>query len=159
DYVLDHDHAALAAWVGAARFDFEPFVCKDDAEDKPKKQPAKDSRPRPKPTTEAEDTAVPLQQVKVVKKSRKAGADGPPPELPRAQPTELQKRLRDLEKRFLDLAGGPDDPQRQGLWPEMALLNTALKNGSDAVVCWVNALWHDHAEAPRWARAWAASYA
>src|SRR5262249_37576087 len=59
DYVLDHDHAALAAWVGAARFDFEPFVCKDDDTDKPKKQPAKDSRPRPKPATETEDTAVP----------------------------------------------------------------------------------------------------
>src|SRR5262249_25159071 len=32
DYVLEHDHEPLRAWVESAQFSFEPFVCDDAAE-------------------------------------------------------------------------------------------------------------------------------
>src|SRR5262249_28018656 len=52
---------------------------------------------------------------------------------------------------------GPlDAPQRQDLWPHLAVLNRALGHSTEATVCWVNALWEETALAPRWARAWAA---
>ena len=30
DYVLQHEHQAIAAWSGASQFEFEGFVCKDE---------------------------------------------------------------------------------------------------------------------------------
>src|SRR5262249_50071101 len=60
-----------------------------------------------------------------------------------------------LEKQFLEIPGPLDAPQRQELWPHMAVLNKALDRPTDAAVCWVNALWEETDLAPRWARAWA----
>ena len=40
DYVLDHEKAPLQAWVQAAQFDFEAFICDEDFAAKPKKPPA-----------------------------------------------------------------------------------------------------------------------
>ena len=37
NYVLDHEKEPLQAWVQAAQFDFEPFVCDDDPSTKPRK--------------------------------------------------------------------------------------------------------------------------
>src|SRR5205085_10475892 len=37
DYVLDRDKEPLQAWVQAAQFDFEAFICDEDLAGKPKK--------------------------------------------------------------------------------------------------------------------------
>ena len=40
DYVLEHDHEPLQAWVESMRFDFEPFVCDEEpGGERPKKPP------------------------------------------------------------------------------------------------------------------------
>src|SRR5262249_4551630 len=83
-------------------------------------------------------------ELKVVNKSRppKALTElGDAPDLPRAEPTELQQRLRAAEDRFLALEGPLAAPERQALWPEMAALNAALGQGDEAGACWTHALW------------------
>ena len=68
DYVLDHDHEPLQAWVQSAQFDFEPFVCDEDGGDQPKKPP---KEPRAK--------AAPRrgQQRGPARRRRKANGDSP----------------------------------------------------------------------------------
>jgi hypothetical protein len=159
-YVLEHEHEPLKAWVEAARFDFEQFVCEDDgAGDRPKKPP-KEQRakapPRPPGAGPGEG------------KFRQAGgeadkADGATPndEVVAAAvatpPDELRLKLDELEKRFLKADGGLDATERQALWPEMAALNSRAGMTDDAGVCWMNALWAgDRAAAARaldWFRA------
>jgi hypothetical protein len=157
DYVLDHDRAALQTWVEAARFDFEPFICKGDlpADKPPGKEPQRGPKDKRKP--EEEEAAPPAVPFKVNVKPRRPEARGEPTleDLPRARPNELQERLKAVEKEFLDTPGPLDAPARRELWPRLAVLNKALRNEGDATVCWVNALWEEHAEAPRWVRTWA----
>src|SRR5262249_25458392 len=155
DYVLDRDHEALQAWVEAARFDFESFVCDDDQPARPKGPPREKQRGRPGRTPrEADDEgpeAVPEAPVKAVKKSRRHdAAEADFAELPRAEPSELLKQRRAAEERFLAAEGGLDAPQRQALWPELARLNAALGHGDDAGVCWLHALWASDAPPAAW---------
>src|SRR5438309_7143409 len=49
DYVLEHERRPLEEWVQSTLFDFEAFVCTDDARSKPKK-PSAPERQRPKAT-------------------------------------------------------------------------------------------------------------
>jgi hypothetical protein len=158
-YVLDHDRAALTGWMDSMQFQFEHFICKDDEQDtrpekkrgQPREQSAGD-RDRAGPAGDA-PAAAPAKKSPKTRKTEDHLA--PLPELPRAAPSELQVQLQALEKRFLDIEGGLDAPERQALWPELALLHTALGNSTDATLCWVHALWEDSPEAARWARAWA----
>lgn len=155
DYVLDHDHQALEAWVQAARFDFESFVCNEDQPARPKKPKEKSPRgPRgPASGDDLEEAPPPAANLVVKKARRKAEADDVV-ELPVARPSELQQRLQDLEKKFFELQAPLDAPERQDMWRELALLYTAAGSSSDASVCWVNSLWEDDEPAPRWLRAW-----
>jgi hypothetical protein len=157
EYVLDHDHEALQTWVDAARFEFEPFVCKDDQATPPEKPPAKEQTRRPTREKAREEVqAGAAQDFRVVNKSRKKeSAAQELAELPRVKPSELQQQLRAVEKEFLGLSGALDSPERLELWPKMAQLHKALRSENDATVCWVNALWEAEAEAPQLARAWA----
>jgi hypothetical protein len=158
DYVLDRDHAALDAWVQAARFDFEPFVCKDDAEAQtptPKaREPRQALKGKADPPRAPSGTAVPFKAVDKSRRKKPAG-DTELPDLPRAKPGELQERLHALEKQFLEVSGPLDAPERRALWPAMGRLNQALGVPTDAAVCWVNALWEDVEAAPARALAWA----
>ena len=52
------------------------------------------------------------------------------------KPSELQQRLKEVEQRFLAVAGPLDSPERQALWPELGRLNSALKHPADAALCW-----------------------
>jgi hypothetical protein len=159
DYVLDHDREALQTWVQAAQFDFEQFVCTEDPPGKPKKPPAAGREKkggRPPAATGGGDGAQAFAA---------AGDQAEAPavsveefaELPRAEPSVLQKQLRALEERFLDIEGPLDAPERVALWPELAGLNEALGHGEDAGLCWLSALWgggqSDRSWAWRWFRA------
>lgn len=147
DYVLDHDKEALQAWVQAAQFDFEPFVCDEEQPTKPKKATGSD-RPRGKGgSSTSQDIdfpeSVPVQEGK---KKNTAEFTALEEDILDAEPADLdllklQQDLHLLEDQFQSLEGGLDIPERQELWPELARLNTALNNTDDASVCWLNALW------------------
>jgi hypothetical protein len=169
DYVLDHDHEALQAWVASARFDFEPFICKDDLADKPKKAPAQKPEPakkegwkgwlpglRKKPSAatpqEGEDPAQAKEDALDAAIAAFLHREEDEPNLAEVQPSVLQQRLRALEERFLSLDAPQDAAARQQLWPELAALYAELGQAGDATVCRVNALWE--AATPLWARGW-----
>jgi cellulose synthase operon protein C len=157
EYVLDRDHKALEAWFQAARFDFEPFICADDRPEPTKKPPREPSRPkRPKG-----DGGHPLYDEEIdedalAKPQKPATKPKPPaPESPaRARPDQLQRRLGEVEARFLALKTPLDDPDRRDLWREMAALNAALRRANDATVCWSHAVWELDAPPEDWLRAW-----
>lgn len=150
DYVLDHDRAALTSWVQEFRFDFEPFLCTEEAADpKPKGPPDRGKRkpgeedevetrtPRAAPPTKRRETSFRVEKDDFA-------------EIEILPPTQLQEELAAFEKQFLEMPAALDDPARLPLWPEMATRNAALKNSADAAVCWMNLLWELldlHAEA------------
>jgi hypothetical protein len=145
DYVLEHDHGALQAWVESARFEFEAFVCEEDERgDRPNKPPReprakappRSSAPRPGGKTGKDGSAEPKKAP-----AEEAPEAGPLAEVVTAPPDELRQQLTALEQRFLDVDGGLDAPERLALWPEMAALNARLGSIDDAGVCWMNALW------------------
>jgi hypothetical protein len=157
DYILDHEHQALTAWVQATHFDFESFICRDD-EDKAKKGP---DRKTPRKETKDQDIelgegkAGPNPAIKAIKKGKRPPGDDPAEE-PR-QPVKLDQtlvKLRELENRFQVLTSPLDAEERRDLWREMAQANTVLKRGDDAMLCWANALW-EVADPPRsWLESW-----
>jgi hypothetical protein len=155
DYVLHHESATLQAWVEAATFDFEPFVCKDEQREAARTK-KKGGGGKRRAEDDAEDAGVTEPpEIAVVKKTRqKTEPIAALPELPRASPTELQKQLRDLEQRFLTLEGPLDGAQRLALWPKLASVYTVLGHGSDAALSWLQALWQEAPEAGAWAQAW-----
>jgi hypothetical protein len=160
DYVLSINRAELAVWVESAQFDFERFVCKDDQ--KPERKPREKGEKAPRsPRHQASSTEDPSGTVRFkVKKGEvppKAEEMAPLEVGPALEPSELQRRQQNLEERFLQAEGALDAPERQALWPELALTYTALNNLGDAAVCWANALWDESAEAPRWVAAWHAA--
>lgn len=158
DYVLDHDKEPLQVWVQAAQFDFEPFLSEEETTTRPKRPPAspdKPSRGRSRDrdsgndaqyttieevTPDAETRALVLEDLPVVAK---------------AEPSLIQKQLKEMEESFLALEGGLDTPERQEMWPQLASLHTQLNTVDDAGICWMNALWErDEQVARAWAWNW-----
>src|SRR5262249_14991176 len=125
DYMLDHERAALSAWVQSTEFDFERFICKDEEErPRPKKEQKEPKPDRKKPEG---PRAGARAGAGAGKSRKKESAEAEPlAALPRAEPSELQKQLKTAEERFLALEGPIDDPERLALWPQLAMLNTAL---------------------------------
>ncbi len=148
DYVLDHDHQPLQAWVASHRFDFESFVCGDQT---PNKKPNKKHSPSKKRsvsdvTQDAADGRPEPPDVKVKEKRTTKAGDGSEFEFlpaPAAKPKlhALQLRLRQLEAEFQSSDDPPDSPSRSLLWKAMAVTNAALEHGHDATLCWSNAMW------------------
>lgn len=143
DYVIDHDHEKLAAWVQATRFDFDSFVCTDEQPDKPKPPPGDKERKgrkgdRPAGPEEPEAPATPKGGRKKAQASAEAdfvaAAEAAPP-------SELKIRLREVEDQFKQAEGPLDVPERVALWPELARLNAALHDKAEAAICWTNAFW------------------
>jgi hypothetical protein len=161
DYVLDHEKESLQAWVQASQFDFEPFVCDEDQQAKPKKPPSDAAPKSKKPSTRpgagdrqvADDTGIEFAE-----KSKPTEDAGPEEEvfetIEKAEASVVEVELRSLEEKFLDIEGGLDAPQRQELWPRMADLHSALNHADEAGVCWANALWGQDAAPPAWAWRW-----
>jgi len=160
DYVLDHEKAPLQAWVHAAQFDFEPFVCEEDSSGKPGKPPPREPGKRTggKGGSGGRDQGGDANFTTIVDDA------GPAEEQPGAlddfgtvkkvEPSEIEKQVRALEESFLELEGVLDIPERQKMWPDLANLNTQLQNG-DAGICWMHALWEREEKAVRdWGWLW-----
>jgi hypothetical protein len=160
DYVLEHDHEPLRAWVESARFDFEQFVCDDEGDGGRPKKPPKEARGKAPPPR---GPGVRVGEGKAKGNGDKSADEAAPEEaldgkIGAAPPNELRRRLDELEAQFLAAEGGLDAPERRDLWPQMAALNARLGTAADdAGVCWMNALWQgDEAAAARalnWFRA------
>jgi hypothetical protein len=157
DYVLDHDREALEAWVQAAQFDFEAFVCNEDGTPKPRRpQPAE--KPRPARSLRAEPARAQKKPNEKDSQFTDSAAQQEEPvdlgDVDRAEPSELQKELRALEQQFLDVEGPLDLPERLALWPKMATYHGALGEHDDAGLCWLAALWEQQAAHAAWAWSW-----
>jgi hypothetical protein len=158
DYVLDHDHRALEAWVEATRFDFEPFVCRDD----PPAPPAAPQRggrkarsPRPEMATAPADEKDEEATYRATDLPRQT--DHPPAIGPGATPGALERHLSELEARFLELSSPLDADDRRELWRQIATANAALGRSGEATLCWANAVWEFEAPPPSWLREWSDS--
>jgi len=142
DYVIDHEHEPLQAWVQATQFDFDSFICREDQPDRPKTSPGEKGKrpgkgdvadegaesPAPAPTAERKKPP-PAEETDFV-----AQAEAVPP-------SELKVKRAELEERFKAVEGPIDSPERLALWPELAQLNAALKDTAEASICWTNAFW------------------
>jgi cellulose synthase operon protein C len=156
DYVLDHEAEPLAAWVQASQFDFEPFICDEDPA-KPRKPPGEGKTTRGRDRAgqrEGAGAEVNFSLPEELGPEEVAALD-PFGTVAKVEPSEVQKQLRAMEETFLSLEGGLDMPDRQRLWPELAMLNAQLGGIDDASVCWMNSLWERDGPAVRtWAWAW-----
>jgi hypothetical protein len=158
DYVLEHDHEPLQAWIESARFDFEPFICEEEDSNRPKKPPkeprAKPVRPPVGRSGERKSPAPDGNGDSDKEAGEQLPEDDVYAEVVPLPPDELQMQRLELEERFLAVEGGLDAPERQALWPRLAALNERLGSGDDAGVCWMNALWLGTEEQTAWAWSW-----
>jgi len=164
DYAAGQEPRALRAWMPSGAFAFEGFVGKETA------QPLAELRKslatqtgshsgvrdlldqawrwcrkklRRKPRTFLQPAAPTRPRVDRVAEAVQVFLQ-PPTTAPLVEPAptpEEQPRHVHLEKRFLDLHGPPDLPERLALWPELAAAYQGLSNWPEAAVCWLNALW------------------
>ncbi len=141
DYVLDHAHVPLEAWVQSMRFEFEPFVCPDDEPPRTPDKDKPDPRERRARRRREPDVTPSPPAIDVVDGSTKPADEDVAAPVPTEEPDQLQRRLGELEGQFLSLVGPPDDARRRPLWREMASLNARLGRHGDAAACWGNALW------------------
>jgi FtsH ternary system domain X7 len=146
DYVLAHEHEPLTAWMAAHRFDFASFVCHDESAPRtkpPKQRPDRTAEPRDAgPATVPSNQSVAAEEEPILAEIVETD-DDPTAELARVapQPSELQRRLSAVERRFLELDAPLDSAARGALWQEMAWLNGALDRRLDAALCWSHVLW------------------
>ena len=108
DYILEHDHQAMAAWLGANQFQFEGFICKDDAP-KPRKPPAPKQGKKPDAKI-PEQAEHPKQEIETTPQPQPSAGVQPTA----VEPDAAAKRLRELEDAFTALTTTLDDPPRAG---------------------------------------------
>lgn len=161
EYVLDHEHEALAAWTASTQFDFEPFVCRDDGPGRrdlhleKRKPPRRRSAPReatepdePRKRQAADEQYTADGTEDGASESRLAETSRPIP------PDQLELRVRELEQQFTALDLPPDAPERRPLWRELARAYAALEYRRDATICWSHALWEDERPTAQDLHAW-----
>ncbi|MGE3806909.1 MAG: hypothetical protein AB7K24_19760, partial [Gemmataceae bacterium] len=145
DYVIERDKSALATWVRSARFDFQPFICKDEIEPRRKQDKTKRRGGDDLDEDEAAELPVPTEpKIEVISKSKKREPRSEETVLllPREEPGELLIKLGELETRFKEDTTALDDPGRLPQWRELALVNTALGDRhGEACLCWLHFLW------------------
>src|SRR5947209_20391515 len=97
------------------QFESVSFICRDDDEKRTGRKKAQAREPQTPPSKgrgaagDTSGTSTPAQAAR--QRKTEAGLEALP-ELPRAAPNELKLRLAALEKKFLDIEGGLDSPQR-----------------------------------------------
>lgn len=140
DYVIDRDHKVLSAWVQATQFQFDTFDCRElrSSGSGPKSPPPDQRSPKKRPGEE--------ENGETTKKTKSRVKIDTPNENPFVAPiptnsAELLAQRQKLENEFLALEGGLDHPTRLSYWPQLALVNAALKERSEATICWLNYLW------------------
>ena len=155
DYILDHEHQAMAAWIGSSQFQFESFICRDDAE-KPKKpkDPPPPKKPGDGPGKERDTTAAIKPTALPTPKRKDRTDEGHTDDAPKATPSEWEQRLHAVEADYSQLTTPLEDAGRQPLWVEMAQLNGLLARTSDEAICWANAIWEDANPHLDWLRDW-----
>jgi len=163
DYVLDRDKELLHAWMQATLFEFEPFLCNEDAPPKPKKPPAEKTRGQKAASrAEAKGAAEDRTAFEALAEAPAVADEETALEafaaVAKVEPSEVQKELAAVEEEFLALAGTLEDEAHQSLWPRLAQLNGQLLKTEDAGICWLNALWEAR-ESPdsavvKWTAAW-----
>jgi hypothetical protein len=158
EYILERERQPLEQWVQSTVFDFEPFICDEDAPPKPVKPPAREPRRADRPKTRGGLASPTQARPKIQEAKTNSVEDKSLSFLHVAEPSELRKKLEILESQFLAIPGPMDVPERQALWPELAELNTALGH-DDAAVCWLHALWDSNGRIHVWTDRWLRSEA
>ncbi len=162
DYVIEADQTPLAAWIGATRFDFDHFVCRETGG--PKNKP--DKADKDKPREDGGDGRPVRSLIPAPKGPSRSKSTGPAPEqneflVPPEEakpPSEWLKRRVELEERFKLVDGRLDAPERVALWPELAIANAGSGEDSkrtEAAICWLNAMWAADPVPAEWFAAWA----
>src|SRR5262245_644446 len=144
DYVIDHEHEPLQTWVQATHFDFDSFICREDQAERPKPSAGEKAK-RPTKEDAKNEIAASPPAAKVGKKPPAAEENDFFIAEEVAPPNELKLKRTELEDRFKAIEGPLDSPERLALWPELARLNAALKDRSEAAICWSNAFWEQPA--------------
>ncbi len=160
DYVIEAEQNALAAWIEATRFDFDHFVCKDAGG--PKNKPDKGDK---ESKSKDDDDAKAAKGVGPTKPTGKGKAvakpatqsDFLPPVEEVKKPTEWEIKAKELEGQFVAIEGPLDSPERQALWPELAVAYSGAKRPMDAAVCWLDALWDADPMPQQWLAGWVRS--
>jgi hypothetical protein len=156
DYVIEAEQKPLAAWIEATRFDFDHFICKDTAG--PKTKPDRGEK-EPKENEDDERrarAATPQPKGSARSKAAKPTASteflAPAEEV--KKPSEWKIRRAELEKRFHEIEGGLDDPERQALWPQLAVASAGIPEEAEAAICWLNAMWSVEPIPIAWLEKW-----
>jgi hypothetical protein len=158
EYVLDRERLPLEAWIQACQFDFENFICEADQPPPALKSPETkrgDSEGKTGGTSSDErkkrtDPAATKKRIG----TQYTDDDESFAALQKIEPSELHKRLKALEERFVSIEGGLDVAERAALWPDLAALHAIAGSGDDAAICWLNALWSDGDSAKTRSRDW-----
>lgn len=160
DYVIEAEQQPLGAWIEATRFDFDHFICKDGG---PKTKPDKgDKEPKAKEDEDVKPGKATVVQAKTATKTKGAAkptdpADFlPPPEAPKP-PSEWKLKREELERKFMQIEGDLDAPERVEIWPELAKANSGMGDATEAAVCWLNALWDSDPSPAEWLAGWVRS--
>src|SRR5262249_16890640 len=132
------------------------FICTDDQPDRPAPPSADKERKPRRPAETAAPADIAAQAAKGGKKKPSAVSEENDLFVPvvSAPPTEMNIRRTELEDQFRAMPGPMDEPERLALWPELAQLNTALKDMAEAGICWTNAFWGMPEIPPEGAWAW-----
>ncbi|MCA9084675.1 MAG: hypothetical protein KDA81_11495 [Planctomycetaceae bacterium] len=144
DYVIDQDRRIMHEWVQQWTFDFEPFICPDDAASQRRKQEKSPQEVVPR------EHIDPLQPVasktessssRILKRLREATRFRSPEKVSQ-QVQELRRTLTDLEQQFRTLDVPLNDPARDLLFDRMADINAELGVFSDSVICRLHRFWN-----------------
>jgi len=147
DYVIEAAQEPLAAWIDATRFNFDHYICKDTTGPSTKPDNG-DKQPHRSP--------APPKQTPRTKTSNKltSPTEFLPPIAETKPPSEWKLKQIELEKKFLAIEGTLDAPERQALWPELAVVNTGTHEYGEAALCWLHALWDTDDFPADWLAGW-----
>jgi cellulose synthase operon protein C len=157
DYVIDLDHQALQSWIQDVRFDFESFICTGDQRADPAKPPAL-GKPKARKAggapEDAEQTRAAAASKGKKKTEPKTGEQAYAAPVAAATASEHALKRNELEQAFLAIDGPLEAPERIELWPQLARVNAALSDYSEAALCWVHALWEHNDLPAAWMSIW-----
>ncbi len=176
DYRAGEPLRKRAAWVQSFRWELTPFV------ERPEPKPRLPSKTLEIPEPAAKPKAVGgilsrtlglLRKGRLQRPLATPAPEDSPPSIPvdeavkialdqghrlhLARPETMnsgQERCRTLEARILQNLPTLASEDHTELWSELAAAHDAVRNHSDAALCWLNALWGRAKPSPLWAWGW-----